>query len=475
MGYFKHIVYPVIRTPAYYVIMTLQQINVWITVSVSVERYIAICHPFRAGRLITRKNTIRVMIGLTAVSLIYNLPRVFAYKTVACETDNLGEGEKNMSASDFEFVGSNEINIDLTIKDMSSSWSSTTDSSTKQLEPALNKTTSLYTLPNIHNSYFLPVTQSSSDTSAFSSPSSTLRSSTSSCFDVITTEFGQTDFYIFYRTIMYLIIIYVLPFLPLLVLNSFLFRELMTMQKRKVVTSRKEENEANLSLVLVLIVVVFLFCQTPGLISQFDIIHFSLFIPWLGFSNFLFTTNSAVNFLIYTAFGRKFRRVLLRVFRHVFTKDSSKLRGISTTRFSQVLTQAQDCGLNGNPAVEFSALMSDNSSSVNNVRNGVRSESRNGFSESTRVIQCDASPMIELLSDRYIPQDYPLNPSAQLSNNPEINFPHRLTHSDSNSDCGQNVEYPTCQSNPLLNSQVHNEDASRSFRNQNVKQTEVTI
>ena len=385
LTYFKHSVYPVIRTPAYYVIMTLQQINVWVTVSVSVERYIAICHPFRAGRLITRKNTLVLMVILTAVSLLYNLPRVFAYKIVACETAS----GKNVSSLSYENT-SGESTADYTF----SPWSFTTASGIASRITG-NRTAFLYILPNLSKSNFLPVTQSLSQTSTASSTSSSssisasASLSTSGCLDVITTEFGQTDFYMFYRTIMYLIIIYVLPFLLLLVLNGFLFRELMTMQRRKVVTGSKEENEANLSLILVLIVVVFIFCQTPGLISQFDIIHFSLFIPWLGFSNFLFTTNSAVNFLIYTAFGRKFRRVLLRVFRHICTKDSGKYNGASTIRFSQVPTQTQDCRTNGIAAMEMSAFVTDNTTPFNTNKFGGRYIPDTGVTDDTSLTAYD--------------------------------------------------------------------------------------
>ncbi|CAL1529874.1 unnamed protein product, partial [Lymnaea stagnalis] len=236
--YFKDTVYPVLHTPAYYIVMTLQQCNVWITVSVSMERYIAICHPFRAARLISRRKTVIVMVIIAVVSLLYNIPHLFASEATPC-------------------------------------------------------TSQLATVGAV------------------------------ACLMVGTTYFGNTDVYKIYRTVMYTIVIYVIPFAALLILNSFLIKELMTMQRRRSGTNIHEENEANLSLVLVLIVIVFIFCQTPGLISQFDVISIDDFFGWLAVSNLLFAINSAVNFLIYTAFGRKFRKVLLRIFRHVFNKNRS--------------------------------------------------------------------------------------------------------------------------------------------------------
>ena len=81
------------------------------------------------------------------------------------------------------------------------------------------------------------------------------------------------------------------------------------MQKRRTGTNIHDENEANLSMVLVCIIVVFILCQFPGLIAQFDIFEFNVFLKWIAVSNILFVINSAVNFLIYTAFGSKFRKV----------------------------------------------------------------------------------------------------------------------------------------------------------------------
>ncbi|BFZ03585.1 hypothetical protein BsWGS_06624 [Bradybaena similaris] len=288
--YFQEHVYPAIHTPGYYIIMTLQQCNVWITVSVSIERYIAICHPFRAARLITRKKTIIVIISIVIVSLIYNIPHLLATTaiTVPCGAS-----------------------------------SSTTNPPTETKVTVVNSDTDLYDL----------VLSSIPSTPISANKTVSVPDPASSCLQVITTEFGYTEFYTTYRTIMYSIIIYVIPFLALLIINSFLIKELMAMQQRRSGTNIHEENEANLSMVLVLIVIVFIFCQTPGLISQFDMIDRDAFVYWLAISNLLFTTNSAVNFLIYTAFGRKFRRVLMRVFRHIF--QTNRRQSQSSCRTSQ--------------------------------------------------------------------------------------------------------------------------------------------
>ncbi|KAL8600627.1 hypothetical protein ACOMHN_030283 [Nucella lapillus] len=258
LKYFSENIYPIIYTPINYSVMTLQACNVWITVSVSVERYIAICHPFRASRLCTRRKTLIVIASITLVSVLYNIPRLFATYARECQ-----EGEQTSGGS---------------------------------------------------------------------------------CYYLADTDLGRAYWYkTVYFSILYTILIFVIPLAALFILNVFLIQELMRMQRRRSGTNIHDENEANLSLILVLIVVVFILCQSPGLVSQFDIFQFSTFLKWIAVSNLLFVINSAVNFLIYTAFGSKFRKVLLCVFRRLYSHSRSlSLRNSVVTTNGYELTAIQD-------------------------------------------------------------------------------------------------------------------------------------
>ena len=234
MWRFNDIVYPHIFTATNYMVMTLQMINVWVTVAVTVERYIAICHPFRSVRLLKKRNAYIIIASVIIVSFLYNAPRCFAYE--------------------------------------------------------------ISSAPCVYGT----------------------------CYSVISSEFGKTGFFTdTYSIWLYLFLIYIFPFMILSVLNTLLIIELMNMRRRRLITNERESSETNMSVVLVLIVVVFIICQTPGLVSQFQFFDTLTLLKFMCISNTLFILNSSVNFLIYTAVGKKFRKVLLKTF-HVFKRRGSE-------------------------------------------------------------------------------------------------------------------------------------------------------
>lgn len=256
MWIFNDIVYPHIYTPTNYIVMTLQMINVWVTVAVTVERYIAICLPFRSVKFLKKRNAFIIIASVVVISILYNMPRCLAYdiKSEPCVLAN------------------------------------------------------------------------------------------ATCYSITSSEFGKTTFFTdIYSIWLYLFIIYIFPFVILSVLNTLLIIELMRMRKRRVVTNERESSETNMSVVLVLIVVVFIICQTPGLISQFQFFESLTLLRFMCISNTLFILNSSVNFLIYTAVGKKFRKVLLKTF-HVFKRRGSEF----SRSFSQATELSKLNSPNGN-------------------------------------------------------------------------------------------------------------------------------
>lgn len=70
-------VYPRITQLVYPMAMVVQTASVYLTLTVSLERFVAVCHPLRARSLCTYGRARVYVIGIIIFSIVYNLPRLF--------------------------------------------------------------------------------------------------------------------------------------------------------------------------------------------------------------------------------------------------------------------------------------------------------------------------------------------------------------------------------------------------------------
>ncbi|CAG5116432.1 unnamed protein product [Candidula unifasciata] len=79
---FREKVFPYVVVYAYPVALAAQTATVWLTVSFTVERYIAVCHPLRSASMCTTPRARIVVLVISAISILYNVPRWFEYVIV---------------------------------------------------------------------------------------------------------------------------------------------------------------------------------------------------------------------------------------------------------------------------------------------------------------------------------------------------------------------------------------------------------
>uniref|UniRef100_A0A0L8GX94 G-protein coupled receptors family 1 profile domain-containing protein n=1 Tax=Octopus bimaculoides TaxID=37653 RepID=A0A0L8GX94_OCTBM len=68
--------------------VTFQITSVWLTLAFTVDRYIMICHPFKAERMCDISRARRVVLALYIGGVIFNIPRFLEYETNTVELPN---------------------------------------------------------------------------------------------------------------------------------------------------------------------------------------------------------------------------------------------------------------------------------------------------------------------------------------------------------------------------------------------------
>ena len=243
-------VHPYIVVYIYPLALVAQTSTVWITVSFTVERYIAVCHPLKAARMCSINRTRIVIVCVSIVSFIYNITRWFEYEF----TNNPSKHSSNKTG----------------------------ENSTNQTFP------------------FKP-----------------------------TAFHGDILYNTVYYSYLYPIIMFVIPLSSLAIFNTCLIHAVKKSQKQQKDMNVRQSRENNVTTMLVSVVIVFMMCQVPAAVYNvaraIDAETVENMLGWKILSavrNFLVTFNSAINFLLYCAFGQKFRRVFMRTFCYCFLSEN---------------------------------------------------------------------------------------------------------------------------------------------------------
>ncbi|XP_072935427.1 FMRFamide receptor-like [Epargyreus clarus] len=91
MRYYYYHICPHLTPYAYPIANVAQTMSVYLTLIVTVERWVAVCHPFRAKALCTSSRARWYVLGTAAFAFVYNAPKFFEAEVVVEGDADLGE------------------------------------------------------------------------------------------------------------------------------------------------------------------------------------------------------------------------------------------------------------------------------------------------------------------------------------------------------------------------------------------------
>ena len=136
------------------------------------------------------------------------------------------------------------------------------------------------------------------------------------------TNLGKANLYhIIYNSVLYFTFLAALPIFTLTYVNIRLIQALKTRRRKTTeMVNQRQQNDNNVTVVLIIVIVVFIICQIPAFVG-YALLNvtsekaklcggYDFYLRPVG--NMLLALNSAVNFVIYVVFNKRFRHVLAR-------------------------------------------------------------------------------------------------------------------------------------------------------------------
>ena len=250
-------------------------INVYITVLVTVHRYIIVCcSPHIAARISTHKQARRQLAVIVICGILYNIPRFFEYTYV--DGNHLSNTLKGNQSSNrnfsYEPVDQFAPSFDVPLPTIDATFPPPTEETVYVVHRQLN-------------------------------------------------AFGRNVWYqIIYRNVCYCVFIFIIPFSILITLSYKLAKVVKSRleYRKNMFMPQRKGKEDNTTFVLIVIVAIFLVCQMPTLFQR--VFYFILvddnvkcgefFFYFSRFTDYLVIVNCSVNFIVYILFARQFRETL---------------------------------------------------------------------------------------------------------------------------------------------------------------------
>lgn len=289
--------------------ITCQVTSIWLTLAFTVDRYIMICHPFKAERWCSIKRARWVILGLVLAGIAFNFIRFFEYTYGLLHVPKLDESVTfNMSAFHFNDSNFNGTNVD-------------------------------YLLNSYHSQGYKSIVV------------------------IEYTSLGENPFFKkFVHSWLYLTCVAGIPFIALIVLNTFLIIAVHNSRRKGKMINVKEKRRNDTTIMLIGVIVIFLICEGPALISRMiyalnyeNSIKSTFYNTYSEVSNLLVTLNSAINIVPYYFFGKKFRQQFWRVFCScVLTKE--EIRKITRSLSVSMDRRFSNAGPNGHEMNHIAAF-----------------------------------------------------------------------------------------------------------------------